>query len=98
VSVTPVILPKLGLTMDEGTLVAWLKKVGDRVEAGEILFEVETDKATMAVEAPVAGYVRRLLASVGEEIPVTQGDRAHRQHARGANRGCARRGDCGSCK
>jgi pyruvate dehydrogenase E2 component (dihydrolipoamide acetyltransferase) len=72
VSVTPVILPKLGLTMDEGTLVAWLKKVGDRVEAGEILFEVETDKATMEVEAPVAGYVRRLLASVGDEIPVTQ--------------------------
>ena len=71
-SVTPVILPKLGLTMDEGTLVAWLKKVGDRVEAGEILFEVETDKATMEVEAPVAGYVRRLLASVGDEIPVTQ--------------------------
>ena len=45
-SVTSVILPKLGLTMDEGTLVAWLKQEGDRIEAGEILFEVETDKAT----------------------------------------------------
>jgi pyruvate dehydrogenase E2 component (dihydrolipoamide acetyltransferase) len=72
VSVTPVILPKLGLTMDEGRLVAWLKKEGDRVEAGEILFEVETDKATMEVEAPVAGYVRRLLAAVGDEVPVAQ--------------------------
>ncbi len=71
-SVTAVILPKLGLTMDEGTLVAWLKKEGDRVEAGEILFEVETDKATMEVESPVAGYVRRLLAAAGETVPVTQ--------------------------
>ncbi len=71
-SVTPVILPKLGLTMDEGRLAAWLKKEGDRVEEGEILFEVETDKATMEVESPVAGYVRRLLAAVGDDIPVTQ--------------------------
>ena len=71
-SVTSVILPKLGLTMDEGKLVAWLKKEGDRVEAGEVLFEVETDKATMEVESPVAGYVRKLLAAAGETVPVTQ--------------------------
>jgi pyruvate dehydrogenase E2 component (dihydrolipoamide acetyltransferase) len=71
VSVTPVILPKLGLTMDEGRLVAWLKQEGDPVEAGEILFEVETDKATMEVESPVAGYVRRLLVAAGDEVPVT---------------------------
>ena len=70
-SVTPVILPKLGLTMDEGRLVAWLKKEGDPVEAGEILFEVETDKATMEVEAQVSGFVRQLLAAAGDEIPVT---------------------------
>lgn len=71
-SVTAVILPKLGLTMDEGKLVAWLKSEGDRVEAGEILFEVETDKATMEVESPVAGYVRKLLAAAGDTVPVTQ--------------------------
>ena len=70
-SVTSVILPKLGLTMDEGMVVAWLKNEGDRVEAGEILFEVETDKATMEVESPVAGYVRKLLAAAGETVPVT---------------------------
>ena len=70
-SVTPVILPKLGLTMDEGRLVAWLKREGDHVDAGEVLFEVETDKATMEVESPVAGYVRRLMAAAGDEIPVT---------------------------
>ena len=71
-SVTAVILPKLGLTMDEGKLVAWLKKEGDRVEAGEILFEVETDKATMEVESPVAGYVRQLLVAAGDTVPVTE--------------------------
>ena len=71
-SVTSVILPKLGLTMDEGTLVGWLKKEGDRIEAGEILFEVETDKATMEVESPVAGYVRRILVAAGETVPVTK--------------------------
>jgi len=71
VSVTPVIMPKLGLTMDEGRLVDWLKREGDHVEAGEILFEVETDKATMEVESPVAGYVRKLLVAAGETIPVT---------------------------
>ena len=71
-SVTSVILPKLGLTMDEGMLVAWLKKEGDRIEAGETLFEVETDKATMEVESPVAGYVRKLLVAAGETVPVTQ--------------------------
>ena len=72
-SVTSVILPKLGLTMDEGMVVAWLKNEGDRVEAGEILFEVETDKATMEAESrPVAGYVRKLLVAAGETVPVTQ--------------------------
>ena len=71
-SVTRVILPKLGLTMDEGKLVAWLKREGDRVEAGEVLFEVETDKATMEVEAEIAGFVRKLLVAAGETVPVTQ--------------------------
>ena len=67
---TRVILPKLGLTMDEGKIVAWRKREGDRVAAGEILFEVETDKATMEVEAPAAGYVRRILLGEGQTAPV----------------------------
>ena len=71
-SVTGVILPKLGLTMDVGRLIGWLKQEGDRVEAGEILFEVETDKSTMEVESPVGGYVRRLLAAAGDDVPVAQ--------------------------
>lgn len=69
-SVTRVILPKLGLTMDEGRLVAWHKREGERVMKGEVLFEVETDKATMEVEASAAGVVRRLLLPAGDSAPV----------------------------
>ncbi len=70
-SVTKVILPKLGLTMDEGRLIAWHKKEGDRVEKGEVLFEVETDKANMEIEAPVSGIVRRILLRADATAPVT---------------------------
>ncbi|MDE3101853.1 MAG: 2-oxo acid dehydrogenase subunit E2 [Chloroflexota bacterium] len=70
-SVTKVILPKLGLTMDEGKIVAWRKREGDAVAAGEILFEVETDKATMEVEAPAAGVVRKIFLTEGAMAPVT---------------------------
>lgn len=69
-SSTRVILPKLGLTMDEGKIVAWRKREGDEVAAGEILFEVETDKATMEVESPAAGFVRRVLIGEGQTAPV----------------------------
>jgi len=71
VTVTRVILPKLGLTMDEGRLVSWHKREGDTVAKGDVLFEVETDKATMEVESPEAGIVRRLLVGEGEMVPVT---------------------------
>jgi len=65
-----VILPKLGLTMDEGRIVAWHKREGERVAAGEILFEVETDKATMEVESPAAGVLRRILFAADAVAPV----------------------------
>ena len=70
-SVTKIILPKLGLTMDEGRLIAWHKKVGDRVEKGEVLFEVETDKANMEIEAAASGFVRRILVPADTTAPVT---------------------------
>jgi pyruvate dehydrogenase E2 component (dihydrolipoamide acetyltransferase) len=70
VSVTRVILPKLGLTMDEGRLVAWHKREGETVAKGEVLFEVETDKATLEVEAPTAGVVRRILVPADTSVPV----------------------------
>ena len=69
-SVTRVIMPKLGLTMDEGRLIAWHKEEGDRVAEGEVLFEVETDKAAMEVPATASGFVRRLLAKPDDMIPV----------------------------
>jgi len=69
-SVTRVIMPKLGLTMDEGRLIAWHKAEGDRVTEGEVLFEVETDKAAMEVPATTSGFVRRLLARPEDMVPV----------------------------
>jgi pyruvate dehydrogenase E2 component (dihydrolipoamide acetyltransferase) len=56
--------------MDEGRIVAWHKSVGDTVAAGEILFEVETDKATMDVESPAAGTLRRILFPADASAPV----------------------------
>ena len=64
------ILPKLGLTMDEGRIVAWHKREGDAVAAGDVLFEVETDKATMEVESPSAGTLRRILYPADATAPV----------------------------
>lgn len=71
-SVTRVIMPKLGLTMDEGRLIAWHKAEGDRVTEGEVLFEVETDKAAMEVPATSSGFVRRLLAKPDDMVPVAE--------------------------
>jgi len=70
VTVTRVILPKLGLTMDDGRLIAWHKKEGDRVEKGEVLFEVETDKANMEIEASASGVLRRILLPAESSAPV----------------------------
>lgn len=67
-----VIMPKLGLTMAEGTIARWLKRVGDRVEPGEPLFEVQTDKVTMEVEAEVGGVLHQILVPEGEMVPVTR--------------------------
>ena len=71
-SATKVIMPKLGLTMDEGRLIAWHKKEGDPVTEGEVLFEVETDKAAMEVPATTSGFLRQILAQPDEMVPVAQ--------------------------
>jgi pyruvate dehydrogenase E2 component (dihydrolipoamide acetyltransferase) len=67
-----IIMPKLGLTMEEGTLVRWLKREGDQVEKGEILFEVETDKALNEVVASTSGTLGKILVQEGETVPVLQ--------------------------
>ncbi len=63
-------MPKLGQTMEEGTVVTCLVKVGDWVKKGDILFEVETDKATMEVDSPAEGFVKAIIAEVGQTLPV----------------------------
>jgi len=66
-----IIMPKLGLNMDSGKLTRWLKKEGDSVAKGEVVCEIETDKAVMEVESSASGVVRRLLAEQEQDVPVT---------------------------
>jgi len=65
-----VIMPKMGDAMEAGTLGSWLKHEGDQVEVGDTLAEIETDKATMELEAEDAGVLTRLVASEGDEVAV----------------------------
>ncbi|MCL4562866.1 MAG: 2-oxo acid dehydrogenase subunit E2 [Chloroflexi bacterium] len=65
-----VIMPKLGFDMAEGTLVRWVKNEGEAVKKGEVLAEIETDKATVEVESNFGGFVRRLLVDAGAVVPV----------------------------
>jgi pyruvate dehydrogenase E2 component (dihydrolipoamide acetyltransferase) len=69
-AIKEVILPKLGQTMEFGTIIEWLKQEGDPVQRGEVLFTVESDKATLEVESPTKGYLRKILVPAGEEKPV----------------------------
>ena len=65
-----VVMPQMGADMTEGTLVRWLKTPGDTVERGDIIAEIETDKATVELEAFEAGVLRQVVAQEGEVIPV----------------------------
>jgi pyruvate dehydrogenase E2 component (dihydrolipoamide acetyltransferase) len=68
---TTVIMPKLGLTMTEGTIEKWLKQEGDRVEKGEPLVEIITEKINFQYESPASGILRKILHHEGETVPVT---------------------------
>src|SRR5213083_1027994 len=63
-------MPKLSDTMTEGTLVTWKKKKGDKVSAGEVLAEIETDKATMEWEAPDDGTLTEIYVEEGGKVNV----------------------------
>jgi pyruvate dehydrogenase E2 component (dihydrolipoamide acetyltransferase) len=63
-------MPKLGFDMAEGNLVRWLKKVNDPVEKGQVLAEIETDKATVEVESPYSGVVLQLVVEEGTSVPI----------------------------
>ena len=67
---TLVTMPKLSDTMEEGAVASWLKKQGEKVEEGEPLAEIETDKATMEYESPEEGYILKLVIGDGGKAPV----------------------------
>src|SRR4030042_1316491 len=62
-------LPQLGQTMEEGTIVNCLVNIGDEVKKGDIIFEIETDKATLEMESPAAGFVKYVLAKPEPAMP-----------------------------
>ncbi|MDD6160827.1 MAG: E3 binding domain-containing protein, partial [Oscillospiraceae bacterium] len=67
-----VIMPKQGLMMEEGTLTKWLKKEGEEVIAGTPLFEMETDKLTITMDAEVSGTLLKIIHPEGDVVPITQ--------------------------
>ncbi len=67
---TPLLMPQLSPTMTEGRLAKWLKSPGDTLRAGDVVAEVETDKATMEVEASEDGIIHSFVAQPGEDLPV----------------------------
>ncbi|MBI2159042.1 MAG: 2-oxo acid dehydrogenase subunit E2 [Candidatus Rokubacteria bacterium] len=69
-AVTKVVMPKLSEAMESGKIIKWLKKEGDRVQGGDILAEVETDKADVEMEAFGAGVLRTIIVPAGEKAPV----------------------------
>lgn len=67
---TNVIMPSLGFDMTEGKLANWLKKEGDRVEKGQAIAEIETEKATVEIEAKIGGMIQKVLVPAGQTVPV----------------------------
>ena len=63
-------MPNLGADMDTGKVGAWLKKIGEPVKRGEVIAEIETDKATVEMEALQSGTLVEIVADVGSELPV----------------------------
>src|ERR1700694_2079548 len=68
--ISEVVMPQMGADMTEGTIVRWIKKEGDPVERGEIIAEIETDKANVEIEAFEPGVFRKLLAQEGDTVDV----------------------------
>lgn len=67
---TEVIMPKMGDGMEEGTLVEWLKKDGEQVKSGEVIGNIQTDKATLELESPGSGTLTGFLIGAGDTVPV----------------------------
>src|SRR5262245_35604334 len=67
-----IVMPKMSETMEEGVVVKWLKREGDRVASGDALAEIETDKAVLELEATTAGVLHKILAQEDSKVPVGQ--------------------------
>lgn len=67
---TEVVIPMLGVTVEKGKIIEWLKNEGDSVEKGESIFIVEADKVTTEVESPASGILAKILIPAGQEVPV----------------------------
>ena len=65
-----VVMPKMGITMESATITQWFKKIGDSVQQGEDLFEIETEKSTLPIESAYTGTLKEILAQEGEEAEV----------------------------
>jgi pyruvate dehydrogenase E2 component (dihydrolipoamide acetyltransferase) len=68
--ITEIIMPKMGQTMEEGTITSWVKQEGEHVERGEVFLIIETDKAEIEVEAAFTGTLRKILRQEGQTVPV----------------------------
>ena len=73
-----VVMPRLSDSMEEGTILQWLKQAGDEVAVGDELVEIETDKANMAYESDVAGTLSEILVEEGDTVRDRDADRAGR--------------------
>src|SRR6185295_4007470 len=67
---TEVVMPQMGESIAEGTIVRWIKKVGDKVDRDEPLFEISTDKVDAEIPSPGAGVLSQILANEGDTVPV----------------------------
>ncbi len=67
---TDIVMPRLSDSMEEGTILVWMKQVGDEIAVGEEIVEIETDKANMAYESDVAGTLTEILADEGATLPI----------------------------
>ena len=66
----PIEMPKLGYDMETGTVSGWLKRVGDAVARGDVIAEIETDKATVEMEATASGTLTEIVHDAGDVVPI----------------------------
>ena len=78
-----VLMPQLGLTMEEGTVSQWIKHEGDAVKAGDVVVEITTDKLTNEITSEQDGVLLKIVAQEGEDVPVSYTHLGHDSRAAG---------------